>query len=553
MRHAFEEIREALAREPNPDALMPKAERWFGPPNQAGGGNRKNPGGSFDRHNTRIFFTDFVHDGPLESEWRRRIALNENRHAADEQMMQLLESPIPAGKNVDFVGTITFDAGNETRDFVQYRIIKALRWAGCVGANTSVGFGHLSDLKVDPIERTATGTLALEKTGEDSIELCLTTDQPLCITETRGAENLFESGIEIPGGVLKGAIASQWMRPGHPLPPELATYFDRVRVTHARPIQKGNTDLPVTVPLSLGEVAAGYRDFALDPAPPNELGEVVAFSRDWKGDPSPLFGWPKVEKELRVRTAIDRARGRARDKDLFAYEMVRPQGLEWHCTVSLGEVPEAAREAVGSQLLELIRDGIQAVGKTKASLKAKIATPKLHPKYPSKPAPSCGKFIISLQTAALLVDTQPLTGSRDPKRLLQAYRKVFDEFCGDCLQLSHFFVLHRLRGGLYLYKRFQEGRVSSNGQPAPYEPYLLTQAGSVFVLTVESEKEAAAREIVNHWCSFGLDTPKWARERFARAGQDGAHWSNNPYIRQNGCGEIAVNLEFHFSREVLHA
>jgi hypothetical protein len=84
--------------------------------------------------------------------------------------------------------------------------------------------------------------------------MCLTTDQPLCITETRGAENLFESGVEIPGGVLKGAVASQWVHPGHPLPCDLATHFDRIRVTHARPIRKGNAHLPVTAPLSLGEV-----------------------------------------------------------------------------------------------------------------------------------------------------------------------------------------------------------------------------------------------------------------------------------------------------------
>jgi len=551
MRHAFAELREAVEYEPNADMLMPKAENWFGPPNERGDGNRKNPDGSFERHNTRIFFSDFVLDGACESQWRRRIANDDNRHAADEQMMQVLESPIAAGKTADFIGTITFDADTETRDFVRYRIVKALRWAGCFGANTSVGFGRLSDLRVDLVEAAAPVPTETEAIQDGPIWLCLTADSPLCITETRGAENLFESGVEIGGGVLKGALSSQWKREGKSLP-ELEAHFDQIRVTHAKPMANAGTEMPVALPLSLAEVSGSYRDFALSSAPPTDLSEEVRFSPDWKGDPAPLFGWPKVERELRVRTAIDRSRGRALDKNLFAYEMVRPESLKWCCSIDLRGVSDERRTAVRSQLLELIADGIHAVGKTKASLKVEVLRQEPSPKHRSNLTPVNGKFIVTLQTPAILVDPAPLTESRDPELLLEAYREVFWELSNGSLRLEHFFALHKLRGGLYLYKRFQEGR-GLGREPAPYEPYLLTQPGSVFVLAIEPGRDTEARKCIEQWHRSGLDVPAWAIERFRRRDLDGAHWSNNPYIPQNGFGEIAVNLGLHFSGEVLHA
>jgi hypothetical protein len=97
-----------------------------------------------------------------------------------------------------------------------------------------------------------------------------------------------------------------------------------------------------------------------------------------------------------------------------------------------------------------------------------------------------------------------------------------------------------LRGGFYLYKRFQEG----NGQG--YTPILLTEPGSVFVLeVVEAPK---AEQLINIWLHQGLPVPDWANKHFARNGQEGADWSNLPFIPRNGFGEIAVNLSIHWER-----
>jgi len=52
------------------------------------------------------------------------------------------------------------------------------------------------------------------------------------------------------------------------------------------------------------------------------------FQPDWKDwtTVNTDFGWPKVRKELRVRTAIDANARRAKTGNLFAYETVVPDG-----------------------------------------------------------------------------------------------------------------------------------------------------------------------------------------------------------------------------------
>ncbi len=90
-------------------------------------------------------------------------------------------------------------------------------------------------------------------------------------------------------------------------------------------------------------------------------------------------------------------------------------------------------------------------------------------------------------------------------------------------------------GGYYLHKRFQPNK--------QYEPYLLTEGGSIFVLTINKGKESEASNKLEEWYKYGLPLPEWAITRYSRDDkQNGDHWTNCPYIRENGYGEIAVNM-----------
>jgi hypothetical protein len=549
IRDAWRELRHVGG----PD-LVPDPIEILGPENEGAAGNRSHPDGSFTRHNTSLFGTDFVlkreHEDRLHELTRTRISQDPDRHAASEDMLQVMESLFQAGEKYDFEGVIEYDAPDRrAADDVKRMVVKSLRWAGVLGSQTSVGFGGISKIDWharDP-QPVAFGDTAPKATN---MWLRLTADQPLCITEERSKENLFVGGVVIPGAVIKGSVAAQWRRelglagaevaPGDDLArPELAAGFEKIRFSHARPVAKGATARPVVIPLSLAKVGSAYRDMAQLRTPPDDMAVPPEFQPDWKDwtKVNTDFGWPKVRKELRVRTAIDATARRAKTGNLFAYETVVPDGLEWYCEVSFQALTCATAAQARAQLLDLLRFGLRGVGKTKATLRAELAEPPA-PKVASLSGAQNGAYILSLQTPALLVPPTALRGSRDPEHLLNAYRSVFDDLSHHALRLENLFASQFLQGGLYLHRRFQDEH--------HYQPYALTAAGSVFVFRIVDGQEQRASEFVNQWWESGLPVPAWAVREFARNGGDGAHWKNNPFVPENGFGEVAVNLETHF-------
>jgi len=548
IRDAWRELRQFAG-----SAVVPDLIEILGPEDEGTAGNRSNPNGSFTRHNTRLFGTDFVlkraHECRLRDATRTRVSLAADRHAASEDMLQVMESPFQAGEKYDFEGTIEYDTPVQQSADVKRMIVKSLRWAGVVGSQTSVGFGRISEITWhfrDPQALRFNDHSA----SAHSLWLRLTTDQPFCVTEERSKENLFVGGDVIPGAVIKGALAAQWKRelglsgveiaPGDdPSRPELAAGFETVRFSHAKPMATGANATPVAIPLSLAKVGSGYRDMALLRTPPDDMSAPPEFQPDWKDwkTANTDFGWPKARKELRVRTAIDATARRAKTGNLFAYEAVLPDGLEWYCEVNFHALAGAAAGRARAQLLDLLKFGLRGVGKTKARFDVKLAGPP-PPKVGSRPGPQEGTYILTLQTPTLLVAPTALRGSRDPEDLLGAYRSIFAALSGHTLILENLFARQVLQGGLYLHRRFQDRN--------HYRPYALTTAGSVFVLRVAEGQEQRADDVVKQWREGGLPVPGWAVVEFARNGRDGAHWSNNPFVPQNGFGEVAVNLETHF-------
>lgn len=526
---------------------------WFGPDSDnsdnKGHGNRGYREGSFERFNTRLFISDAVCEKKGASAHRTRIRQDEQLGAASDQMLQVLESPLKAGEKARFTSRITFYArSGETVEDIRGVIIKSLKWAVSLGANTTVGFGRIKDIKCVPqLQETTTAPVP----AGDDLFLSLTTIDPICVTERGGVTNVFETQSVIPGAVLKGAVAAYWSRllgkQSAVVEPDLAdgerralaTHFDKIRFSHARP---SDADLdPQAVPLSLGYLTGvkQFRDFSAHENPPGDLGkEVVAFGPDWKDGvwtkARKSFGWPELKTELRVRTAIEFGVDKAKDNYLFAYETIQPRKeMRWNCTVSFDGIENRdARKAARDELWSLLRGGIRGVGKTKAYLQVQCRTEPIQGVFPSQLARDADEHVMVLQTPALLVDPTSLIGSRSSTDLKTAYASTFTSLSGGKLKLKHFFALHDLRGGVYLYERFQKGRRTEK-----YEPYLLTRPGSVFVF------EGTGPEVLTllgEWLRRGIPTPQWSVDRFGREGRRGDHWRDNPYIRENGYGEVAV-------------
>jgi len=530
---------------------------WFG----ASSGNREEPGMSFDPMRTRLSFSDFREVNPTQGrdELRVRVKIDPILGTAQEHMLAMVESAYAAGQLVCFAGEIRYLSATEDEAArVADRLERALHWVHGLGAERTIGFGKCVKVEVHRVDRTVS-IPSPAAAGVDRLHFALTANEPFCVTESRvGADNLFVSSSVIPGGVLKGALASSWAqllgKAGKPVGPgfdpnreELCEHFSALRFRHARPVPNTATRAGIVPPLSFvkvgtrktgdGEEMGCFRDLAREERPQPNGDFALVFAPDWKGEDHAQidrhFGQVKPGTELRVRTKIDRVKRRAASAQLFAYESIRPEGFRWCTTIDLDSVPEKDRAAVAAQLTGLLFLGVRGLGKTKAFFTASPQEAPVPPVFASQPSAD-GLYVVTLQSPCLLANSSELVGKRTPQDLHDAYQRAWHDLSGNCLDLVRYYALQSLQGGLYLYKRFQEG----NGKP--YTPYLLTDAGSVFVLRATDARKAA--EHIGKWLSTGLPVPAWARQRFERGGQSGAHWSNQPFAPENGYGEIAVNL-----------
>jgi hypothetical protein len=491
-----------------------------------------------------LYFDDFTNQAKDREDTRYRIGIDGERGAVKKGFYQVLDAPYKVGESVKFSGAIRFSASDTaSANNIKREIEIGLRWITSLGAERSVGFGRLLEVKVSAPQQTAIAAKQ-SATGATTLSLKLSPNAPFCLSRRRIDPNLFESDTIIAGAAIKGSLAGSWrallgQSPNGVITPtldpsrlELCRNFEKIRFTHAFPA--GQAARPVTAPLSLVKAnKIQLYDVALA-ANPMLVGNPLAapeFSVDWKSDNDvqQRFGWAELDRELRVRTAIDADRRKAKDEQLFAYEKIVPKDVNWYCQIDLGAVPDGERRAVEGQLLDLLANGLRAMGKTKARVTVEVNATAIPASHPSKTAPRDGVWIVTLQTPALVCDQTAVISSG----LLAAYREVFSQLSGNSLTLQHFFAQQSLAGGNYLWKRFQPGR--------DYSPWLLTNAGSVFVLKAASGKESEAQKCIDQWLAHGLPLPDWAAARY------GNHWTTCPFLPEGGYGEIAVNLDIHWA------
>ncbi|MGH8490903.1 MAG: hypothetical protein ACREXS_19080 [Gammaproteobacteria bacterium] len=139
-----------------------------------------------------------------------------------------------------------------------------------------------------------------------------------------------------------------------------------------------------------------------------------------------------------------------------------------------------------------------------------------------------------MQSAARLLPNPgniPPTNGGD--QLLKLYQAAWRELSDHTLELQRFYAQQQLAGGQYLWRRFRKGA-------HPYNPELLTVPGSVFVLKLAGD-EKTAREKLQAWLDHGLSPLK--------SDPYGEDWEQNPYIRANGYGQVAINLKVHWDYE----
>lgn len=502
--------------------------------------------GSYEPTRKSLFIDDLVGPDGSGDGTSQRIRIDSERGAVDKGALKIAEQPWAPGTDLIFSGDVRFYGNAKSANSLPQAMRAALEWAGQLGAERGVGFGRIKEVHIAPANSAGVVPDAVRPTSKGlELPLALAFEHPFCFAERNLDNNLFAGSEIVPGAALKGALADAWARllgkatgtpvgPGFdPARPALSAGYTQLLFTHAIP---GSVDGPAAVPpQSLVKTDKGaFRDVALLDDLPLYDGKAPAFAVDWKGKDYGTvyrhFGWPALERDLRVRTAIDLARGRAEDEKLFAYESVVPNDTtRWHCAIrgnGLADANQAQAMQELTSLLEALGWELGPLGKTKvfARLQAGKATDT------TAQSRGHGHWIVTLQTPALLGDWRKLDETSGEAAMTQLYRDYFQEASGGTLTLVRHFTRQRLAGGRYLHGRFR-------GKDAAYRPWLLTEAGSVFVLETASDK---ARAKVQEWLRTHLPAPTWLLDD---AGNE--PWRAIPYLPEGGYGQIAVNLPCH--------
>ncbi len=546
LRKAWGELSELLG-----DDFKGHVNDWLGQES----GSEDNPALAFLPQSKRLYFSDLTCPKRESSKTSYRIRIDEERGSVNEGAYLVIETPFAPGEEIDFRGQVYLLAreNEEVTEITRYLQI-GLHWITQLGAYGTVGFGELVEVKLEPpADKNQKEEKILPLPSCWKYDLVIRPQAPFCIAENHLAGNkLFKSRDVIPGNVIKGTLANFWKQLlGCPRETEindkldsnrceLGRYFDDIRVTHAFPGQ--GKVRPVQYPLSWVKVGDSFCDVAA-----YEMTDWIAshatapaFAVDWKGKDFAKvkrhFGWPAVTRELRIRTAVNAETRRSSDEQLFAYEMVVPTGgMEWYAHLDLSAIPQSDRAKVVAQLRSLVAGGVVGLGKTKAYAELELLDlGSIRSHCPSRwQGPT---WVVTLQTPALLCSPEGLTDSNSdrPAALLKAYSDTFASLSEESLVLQRFFAKQSLAGGEYLWKRFQYSQ--------PYEPWLLTDAGSVFVLCPQVGKEEAAHEVMEKWFNTGLPIPEWAVKRYQLGEKSADYWEKCPFIPQHGFGEIAVNV-----------
>ena len=217
-----------------------------------------------------------------------------------------------------------------------------------------------------------------------------------------------------------------------------------------------------------------------------------------------------------------------------------------------------------SELLAVLQSGWLSVGKTRARgtgrLVNAIRTPK--PVQPVRIRDSEEQvFVITLRGPTLMLDPRECLEEKDGhmknlKEINALYAQYWCEVSNGVFTeiAERRFKIDSLIGGFQAYKyRYCADRsvdirqVYADLQPRieaqkkfPYNPTLIVEPGSVFVLKVTDNRNLnQAQATIAQWLSHGLPLPDWVKKAYG----DTHH--TNVFLPQNGYGEIDVNLPSH--------
>lgn len=116
------------------------------------------------------------------------------------------------------------------------------------------------------------------------------------------------------------------------------------------------------------------------------------------------------------------------------------------------------------------------------------------------------------------------------------YQAAWNELSDGKLTLVRYFARQRLSGGRHR-QRTRQNNLNS------YRPWLLTEAGSIFVLKAQKDVDSEhIKQMLKGWLSSGIGLTKRVSAWYGLGDDSAQYWKFTPFVPENGYGEIAVNL-----------
>lgn len=537
----------------------------------------KSADGSYEPLPATVHFSDLVSSILDIGGTRTRVTINHASQTAQQNMLRKIEDPFPSGTEISFDGKVTFSASDANAAIRLASVLQlGLQWLATVGAEKGVGFGRLKSAKVSsPTENEVPAIQTISGTS-NALHLRITAHEPLLAGGIKSRRtNYIVSRQELTGGLLKGALAAA-LNEAHGVNPvtrpldasyagdfpgfeALVKHFSAIRVTHARPTLAGDPR-PTRRPLSaveyeesvVGTEEEGKLSFA-DVALSNKRRPLVQgrHSPAYYGDAKNLDRYEGLAKpaELFVtRSEINDESQRTAEGQLFTYQFYAPctengEQIEWVCNVNFDAIYEPAeRKDARQQFAAAVRQHLHRLGKLGRAVTVAVSDNQAAPAMVSSNIIQDGLALVTLQSDAIMLDPDTVRSLPLGQDLYEAYAAYWHDLSNGALALDDFYAHQGFEGG-YLYHRYL-GAAERSNHPNRYRPYYLTLAGSLFKLRVVNEE--IATQLLTRWLTGGLPLPKWALIEYGQYKRP--LWETCPFVPENGYGEIAVNLAWHWVR-----
>lgn len=556
-------------------------------------------------------------DGPLLN----RIAVDKTRRTARDQMLAFQEAG-EHGAEEEWEGSIEFEGfGSSDQghlDALLWACLQDMRVFANLGCGRGIGFGKIQRIEILRNGNDCVGCQQLDVIKEALKWVCvrptrngarspvrpcdstlpdlsarllvhITLKSPLVVADYSPSDNLRETRDDIPGSVLKRALADVWPDPAGDVCPGNFVEdekFDAIQIRFGFPVADPNEALrPWPYPLTTYAYKGwGWGDAARTRLPADTLLEDLSKKprsltvtdqgggtkrRLFQPDLDALQGWApggrgatfRPDHVLISRTAIDPFRQGAAQAQLFSLRAVAEKHVrrcddgtmvrdassgrpEFVPQVYLFEVrcPKDTRDKVEKCLAairhlgKVIRRGF---GEVEVSVQPMERPPsdglreRLQQFWRETGSNPHRLVPVMLATEALLLPPgrYPVVGQEVKDQYQQVWQKVLARLPGPGnsvrVTVEALYVRHRLRGGV----------TASGENKGP--PVLLTDPGSVFVLRFDGIEDDRLFPLLFNLEQYGAEVPE-----HVNAVQE-AWGCFCPYRASNGYGEVVICHPIH--------